>query len=219
MHHAARHGPGVADLHRVAEAGEVIGGGQAGRPGADHQHPLARALRRPLELPAMLDGGLAQKTLHGVDADRAVEVRAVAAVLARVVADPAVHRRHRVVRDQDPPRLLEAPALRRGEPGLDVLARRAGVVARRQEVDIDRPLGPERPGPALVRKIRRPGELEVLATHATIFQVRLGQGAREGGPSTSIKICVEAAAAQARTMPQMRPHLVPVCTWYIVSGP
>jgi hypothetical protein len=40
-HHAARDRPGVANLHRVAEAGEMVGGGKAGRPGADHKHPLA----------------------------------------------------------------------------------------------------------------------------------------------------------------------------------
>jgi len=41
VHHAARDRPGVANLHRVAEAGEMVGGRQAGRPGADHKHSLA----------------------------------------------------------------------------------------------------------------------------------------------------------------------------------
>ena len=165
VHHAARDRAGIADLDLVPEAGEVVAGGDARGPGAHHQHPLARALRRTLEAPAVLDRGIAEEALDGVDADRAVELRAVAAVLAGMVADPAVHRRQRVVGGEDPPRLLEAPALRRAEPGLDVLAGGAGVIARRQEVDVDRPLRPERPGPPLVREVRRAGEVGRALAH------------------------------------------------------
>ena len=72
-----------------------------------------------------------------MDADRFVNVLAVARVLARVIADPAVDRRHRIVADDDVPGLAVAARLRLGEPRLDVFAGRAGMVARRQAVHVN----------------------------------------------------------------------------------
>ena len=40
-HHAAGRGPGIVDRHGMAEAAQMIGGGKAGRSGADDQHALA----------------------------------------------------------------------------------------------------------------------------------------------------------------------------------
>ena len=42
-HHPARLGAGVANLDLVSETGQMAGGGQPARAGADHQHPLAAA--------------------------------------------------------------------------------------------------------------------------------------------------------------------------------
>ena len=42
-HHPAGLGAGVADLDLVAEPGQVVGGRQPARPGADDEHPLAGA--------------------------------------------------------------------------------------------------------------------------------------------------------------------------------
>ena len=75
--------------------------------------------------PPLPERHVAQEPLDGVDADRLVHVLAVARVLARVIADAAVHRRHRIVADDDLPGLAVAAGLRLGEPGLDVLAGRA----------------------------------------------------------------------------------------------
>ena len=72
-----------------------------------------------------------------MDAHGRVELGAVAARLARVVADAAVHRGHRVVADEVPPRFLVATGLREREPALDVLARGARRVARREHVRVD----------------------------------------------------------------------------------
>ena len=75
-------------------------------------------------------------------------VAAVAGGLARVVADPAHDGGERVVRHDLAPRRLVVALLGVVEPPLDVLAGRAGVVARRQQVHVDRPLGA--PGAGLV---------------------------------------------------------------------
>jgi len=47
--------------------------------------------------PAFLERPVAEKPLDGVDADRLIDVFAVARVLARVVADPSVNRRQGIV--------------------------------------------------------------------------------------------------------------------------
>ena len=57
--------------------------------------------------------------------------------LARVIADPSVDRRKRVVGDQESPSLLVLADPGVAEPALDVLAGRACVVARWQQVDVD----------------------------------------------------------------------------------
>ena len=43
------------DLDLMAEACQVVGGRESARPGADHQHPLAAAHRRPVEPPPPLE--------------------------------------------------------------------------------------------------------------------------------------------------------------------
>ena len=40
-HHAPGHRAGLADRDGVPATGEVVGGGEPGRAGADDQHPLA----------------------------------------------------------------------------------------------------------------------------------------------------------------------------------
>ena len=92
-HHPAGLVARVADLDLVAEPGQVVGGRQPARPGADHEHPLAAADRRRVERPALLEREVAQEPLDRMDRDGAVEVGAVADALARVVADPPVDRR------------------------------------------------------------------------------------------------------------------------------
>ena len=44
-HHPARHRAGLVDRHVVAEAAQVVGGGEPGGPGADDEHPLAARAR------------------------------------------------------------------------------------------------------------------------------------------------------------------------------
>ena len=100
---------------------------------------LPARLRRRRELPAEAQGLVADEALDRVDADALVQLRAVAGGLARVIADAAHAGRQRVGFGQQPPGPFVVARLGVEQPALDVLARRAGVVARRQAVDVDRP--------------------------------------------------------------------------------
>ena len=147
-HHPARLLAGVADLDLVAESRQVIGGGQATRPGPDHQHALAGGGGRRIERPALLPREVTEEPLDRVDRDGAVEIGAVANALARVVTDPPVDRRERVVGDQLAPGQLVVAGLRVRQPRLDVLARGAARVARRQQIDVHRSALADRPARA-----------------------------------------------------------------------
>ena len=136
-HHPAGFGTRIANLHLVPEPGKVIGSREPTRAGPDHEHPPAAASRRSIEEPALLQREVAQEPLDRVDRNGAVELGAVADALARVVTDPTVDRRQRIVRDELTPCLLMPARLRVRQPGLDVLAGGAAGVARRKQVDVD----------------------------------------------------------------------------------
>src|SRR5580765_4722115 len=76
--------------------------------------------RGRVERPAPLEREIAEEPLDRVNGDGAVEAGAVADALARVVADPAVDRRHRVVGGQLPPRAFMVTGLGVRQPRLDV---------------------------------------------------------------------------------------------------
>src|ERR1039457_7151066 len=113
--------------------------------------PASRLALR-LQLPTQADRLVAEEALHAMNADALIELHAVAGGLARVVADAPHRRRQRVVLDQLAPGRLVVARLGVVEPLLDVLARRAGVVAGRQAMDVVRAL--VAPGAGLVREAR-----------------------------------------------------------------
>jgi hypothetical protein len=167
-HHPARLAARVADLDLVADSGQVVRRRQPARPGADHQHALAAAGRRRVELPALLEREISEEPLDRMDRDCAVEVGAVADAFARVVADPSVDRRERIVRDELAPSLLVPTRLGMRQPGLDVLARRAARVARRKQVNVDGPALADRSGEgAPVQQIRQRRYVAHQVTHAS----------------------------------------------------
>ena len=96
-HHAAGERPGLDDRDGVAEAPQVVGRRQSRRSGADDQHALAGLGFGRRESPAVLERLVAEKALDRVDADRLVELAAVARGLARVIADAAHDRGQRIV--------------------------------------------------------------------------------------------------------------------------
>src|SRR5581483_352227 len=154
----------------------MVGGGQARGPRAYHQHPLTRRRRRDGNLPAVPDCLVAEESLDRVDAHRAVELRAVARGLTRPVADPAHDRGERVVLHELPPCRLIASRAGFGvvEPLLDVLAGRARVVARWQQVAVYRSLGPPCAGVvgAAGAHIQRDGEWLVHGVSPNLSMLR-----------------------------------------------
>ena len=162
-HHPAGPVTGIPYLDLVAEPGQVVGRGKPARAGPDDQYALTAADRRRVERPPPLQREIAEEPLDRVNRDGAVEAGAVADALARVIADPPVDRRHRIVRDQLPPRLLMTADLRVRQPRLDVLPRRAPGIARRQQVYVDRAPLAHRTGPrSAVQQIRQRREVASL---------------------------------------------------------
>src|SRR5580658_6931169 len=115
----------------MAAPGHMVGGGKPARTGADDQRPLAAGDRGWVERPSPLEREVAEKPLDRVNRDGTVQAGPVADALARVVAYPAVDRRHRIIGDQLPPRTLVVTGLGVCQPGLDVLPGRAACVAGR----------------------------------------------------------------------------------------
>ena len=139
MHHAAGQRPRFPDHDGMTAPRQVPRHREPARAGADDEHALARGGRVRRDRPAFRNGHVAEKPLDGMDAHRLVHLGAITRVFARVIADAPVHRRHGVVADDDLPGLAIAAGLRLGQPGLDVFAGRARVIARRQAVDVERP--------------------------------------------------------------------------------
>ena len=165
----------IPDLHLVTQPGQVVGRGQPARPRTDHKHPPAGGRRRRVEQPPALDRQIAQEPLDRVDRHRAVQLGPVAHALARVVADPAVDRRQRDCRRPAAarPARLARPAV--GQPGLDVLARRAAGVARRQQIDIDGATSPNRPSRGYaVHEVRQWRDVARRPGHASAGHRRRG---------------------------------------------
>ena len=162
MQHAAGQRAGVAHFDCMAKAGEMVGRRQSARAAADDQDALA-AGRGGRAASSLLRRQIAEKALDGVDADRAVELGAVAAGFAGMIADAPMHGGKRIVAQDRPPGLPVISGLGEIEPGLHVLARRTGIVAGRQKIDIDRPLLADGTGPLFAqqvddgREIRLPG--------------------------------------------------------------
>jgi len=99
--------------------------------------------RSDWQFPILRRGEIAEKAFDRMDVDGRIERFAIARAFAGMVADASVHRRQRIVFDEHFPGGAELSRLGKGEPGLDVLSRRAGIVTGGQQVDINRPPGPE----------------------------------------------------------------------------
>ena len=152
-HHAAGERAGLDDRHGVAEPAQVVGRGQPRRSGADDEHALARSRASGgANFQPLLDRLVAEEALDRIDADRLVELAAIARGLARVIADASHDRGQRIVLGEHAPGRFVVARLGVVEPALDVLAGRAGVIAGRQPIDVQRPVGA--PGAGLVGEAR-----------------------------------------------------------------
>src|SRR5690242_7171420 len=143
--HPARLLQRFEDYRGVAAPPQVIGAGQAGRPGADDRHGGAVRFGQVSGDRVLGQGQsvVAEEPLHAADADRLVVFAAVARGLARVVADPPGDRGQWVVLEDRAVSVEEALVLDEVQVLLDLLAGRAGVVTRRRLVPVDRAVEPE----------------------------------------------------------------------------
>src|ERR1017187_5268420 len=160
--HAARLVQCLEDDAGIATPAQVVRAGQAGRTGTDDgdrgavergQGSGDRVLRQRQPV-------VTEEALDGADPDRLVVRRPVARGLARVVADPAGDRRHRVVFHDRQVAVEVALVLHVVQVLLDLLAGGARVVAGWRLVLIDRPegaeiTGGEEPLPFLLGRRRR----------------------------------------------------------------
>ena len=152
----------------------MIGGREAGGPGADDHDAAPGATARLRELPVVGQREVAEVALHGVDGDGRIEVAAVTRGLAGVVADAAVDGGERVVLDQLAPGRDGVARLDQPQPLLDVLAGRAARVARGQHVEVDGPAGSHRThAPLRLAEVRQDGHIFALGGHRYPFQLRL----------------------------------------------
>src|ERR1700720_1536204 len=122
----------------MTESRQVVCSRETARAGSNDQYPFSGRRRVDRYLPAPLHGKIAQEALDSVDRHGAVELPPIAVGLARMVADPTMDGRERVVEDQCLPGLLKLVCLRQGQPRLDVLSRRASIVAGRKQVHVER---------------------------------------------------------------------------------
>ena len=169
------------NLDVVAEHGQVVGGGQAGGAGSDDEDAVSGGIDGLDELPALLDGEVTEVTLDGVNGHCAVEVGAVAGHLAGVVADTTVDGREGVVGSELTPCLLLLMSLDETQPFLDVLARRATGITRREHVEVDGSAGAGR-GDATCRagEVRTCGDVLVLPDDVPVLVVGDGRVTRRG---------------------------------------
>ncbi len=116
----------------MAEPIEVPGAGEAGGTGTDHQHLLAAGRGRWHRQPAPGQRLVAEEALDGVDGDGIIHLGTVAGRFAGVITDPPVDCRQGIFFDQSLPGRLKAACFGQCKPSLDVLASRAGMVARWQ---------------------------------------------------------------------------------------
>jgi hypothetical protein len=108
---------------------------------------------------------IAEESLDGVDADTGVEFAAIAGGLARVVADAAVDGGEGVGQGQHGPGFAVATGLRMFEPALNRFTCRTGVIARGEEVLVDRSPAPDRAMLRLVPQVRQMGQTTVTVVH------------------------------------------------------
>ena len=140
-HHPAGRRPGIVDRHGVAHAAQMIGRGKPRRSRADHQHAFFAFDFRRRKSPTELDRLVAEETLDRIDADGFIDLRPVTGALAGVIADPPHHGGHRVVLRELAPGTFVVARFRVVEPRLNIFTGRAGMIARRQAVHIDRTHG------------------------------------------------------------------------------
>ena len=121
--------------------------------------------------PPLLVGEIAEKPVERMDRDGLIEELPVAGAFARVITRAAVRAGQRVLLHVLPPGALVVAGLRQGEPGLDVLPGRTGVVAGRKMIDVDGALPSTRAGAFADRLLVNRRQILRNETHSWPFEV------------------------------------------------
>jgi hypothetical protein len=137
----------------MSKTAKMISRGEAARPRPNDQDALA-GCGSELGHPTFRERSVAEKPFDGMDADRVVQVRAVARCFARVVTHAPVDGRQRIVIEDLEPCVAVLCSLREREPDLDVLTSGTGGVAGGTEVNVLGTLDAQRPRPAFTYEIR-----------------------------------------------------------------
>ena len=145
-HHAARHRTCFQYRYFVPETPQVIGSRKTRRARADDEDPFSDRRHADAEFPAFAHREVTEKALDGVNVDRLIELPAIAGIFAGVITHASHDRREGIVANQLLPGVAIIAGLRVVEPALDVFAGGAGVIARRQAVDVYRTFGAPRAG-------------------------------------------------------------------------
>ena len=132
----------LEDLDLVAVGAQVVGRGEAGRPGADDADALARSGRDlRLRVAALSQAVLGRLGLQRPDEDRAVAAAAHAGGFARRRADQAADQRQRVIAPDDLDGGTIVAVTEVGDEAGDVDVGRTGAVAGRGIALQAKPLG------------------------------------------------------------------------------
>jgi hypothetical protein len=167
MHHSAGQWARFVNLDLMAVHCQMVGGAQSAWPGTNNQHLFSGRCFRRGKPPSFLDRLVAKKALDGMNAYRRVDIRPIARIFARVVANTPVNSRHGIVTHEDIPGLAVLAGLRQIEPRLDVFASRTGIVARWQEIEINRPTRAYRASSLFACKVHSPRQVRKSGGHST----------------------------------------------------
>ena len=111
-----------------------------------------------------LPARVSEEAFDRVNGDRPVELAPIACALARMIADPPCTAGIGLSLTSASQASWNPPSRVR-KPSLYVFAGRTGVVAGREEVEIDRPLAAQRAGWPLRAEIRRTSQVYGLFSH------------------------------------------------------
>ena len=100
-----------------------------------------------------------------MNAHRRIQLLPIAGHLAGVIADPPMHRWHRIVAGYHLPGFSESALGGEGKPRLDVLPGRASLIAGRKEIKVNRTLRTIWAGAAFVPKVRWSGQVRRFVFH------------------------------------------------------
>ena len=151
----------------MAQSSKVPGTRKTRRSGADNKDPFTGIPAR-LNGPSLFNGEITQEAFNGMYCHRFIKIFSITACLAGMVTGSAVRAWERISVYEFAPGGFEISIPGMGQPALDILARRAGMIARRQVIDPDRMLAPDRADAFAGRVLKDACEILGYQAHAGV---------------------------------------------------